>query len=202
MTTTKRQAIIEGALAVFAVDGYARASVDAIAAGAGVSVRTIYNHFADKSNLFAAVVEHSATTVSSAHIASIDEILGDIASPDGLETALVACGLALHTVVPPDAPHWGLVRQVRADAEHIPASVVETWRSLGPARVKRQLALHFGDLARRGLLCLDDPKLAAVHYSALMRSAWDSVLEPSPTPDRSAGLMAAAVAVFLRGYSK
>ena len=44
----KRRAIIDGALAVFARDGYTRASIDAISAEAGVSTRTVYNHFTDK----------------------------------------------------------------------------------------------------------------------------------------------------------
>lgn len=200
-TTAKRRAILNAALAVFARDGYARASIDAIAETAGVSTRTIYNHFTDKAGVFAAVVEDSATAVSTAHIDQVDDILGGITSAEDLEPALISCGLALHTVVPPEAPHWGLLRHVHADAEHIPADVVNTWRRAGPARVKRQLALHLADLARRGLLRLDDPATAAEHYSALTTSAWDSVLEPQPSAERAAELMNSAVAAFLHGYA-
>lgn len=200
-TTTKHRAILDGALAVFARDGYARASIDAIAETAGVSTRTIYNHFTDKTGVFAAVVEDSATATSTAHIDQVDEILGGITSARDLEPALISCGLALHTVVPPEAPHWGLLRHVHADAEHIPAEVVNTWRRAGPARVKRQLALHLADLARRGLLRLDDPATTAVHYSALTSSAWDSALEPHPSAERAAELMNSAVAAFLHGYA-
>lgn len=199
--TAKRQAILDGALAVFARDGHARASIDAIAETANVSTRTIYNHFADKAGLFAAVVEHSATVVSNAHIEQIDTLLGGIASAEDLQPALIACGLALHTVVPPEAPHWGLVRHVHADADHIPPEVIDTWRRLGPARVKRQLALHLAELARRRLLQLDDPGTAAVHYSALTGSAWSSSLEPHPSAERAAELTKLAVAVFLHGYA-
>ncbi|WP_196467117.1 MULTISPECIES: TetR/AcrR family transcriptional regulator [Planomonospora] len=201
-TTAKRQAILDGALAVFARDGYARASIDAIAKTADVSTRTIYNHFTDKAGLFAAVVEAGATAVSRAHIDRIDTILGGITSAEDLEPALVDCGLALHSVVPPEAPHWGLVRHVHADADHIPPEVIDVWRRLGPARVKRQLALHLADLDRRGLLRLDDPHVAAVHYSALTGSAWGSALEPDPSAERAAELMNLAVAAFLRGYAR
>lgn len=200
-TTTKHRAILDGALAVFARDGYARASIDAIAQTAGVSTRTIYNHFTDKTGMFAAVVEDSATAVSTAHIDQIDDILGRITSAKDLEPALVSCGLALHTVVPPEAPHWGLLRHVHADEDHIGADVIDTWRRLGPARVKRQLALHLADLARRGLLHLDDPAIAAEHYAALTSSAWDSALEPHPSAERAAKLMDSAVAAFLHGYA-
>lgn len=198
--TTKRRAILDGALVVFARDGYTRASVDAIAETAKVSSRTVYNHFGDKAGLFAAVVEDSAQAVAATHIEEIDRHLHGVATEDQLEKALVACGLALHTVVPSRAPHWGLVRHVHADADHIPEAVIDSWRRLGPARTKRQLALHFGELARRGLLRLDDPELAATHYSALTGSAWTSVLEPHPTEQRARELMTFAVRAFLRGY--
>lgn len=200
-TTPKQRAILDGALVVFARDGYARASIDAIAETAGVSTRTIYNHFGDKAGLFAAVVEASAVAVSAAHIEEIDSILGAVDSAGGLQPALVACGMALHTVVPPEAPHWGLLRHVHADADHIPSEVVDAWRRLGPARTKRQLALHLGDLARRGLLHLEDPDLAAVHFSALTAAATGSALDPDPTHDRLDELMHAAVDAFLHGYA-
>lgn len=198
--TTKRRAVLDGALVVFARDGYTRASVDVIAETAKVSTRTIYNHFGDKAGLFAAVVEDSAKAVAAAHIEQIDEHLGGVVTGAQLEEALVACGLALHTVVPSRAPHWGLVRHIHADAAHIPEAVIDSWRRNGPARTKRQLALHFGELARRGLLRLDDPELAATHYSALTETAWSSVLEPHPSAERTRHLLAAAVQAFLRGY--
>src|SRR6516164_8973933 len=52
----KRRAIIGAAQRVFLAQGFAGSSVDAIAAAAGVSKQTIYNHFGDKEALFRAVV--------------------------------------------------------------------------------------------------------------------------------------------------
>src|ERR671918_2156773 len=74
----KRRAILDGALAVFARDGYTRASIDAISATAGVSTRTIYNHFKDKAQLFQTVVEESTTGVADFQIAVIDRHLGQV----------------------------------------------------------------------------------------------------------------------------
>ena len=48
----KRRAIMRAANLVFGRDGYTRATVDAIAREAGVSKKTIYNHFDDKEALF------------------------------------------------------------------------------------------------------------------------------------------------------
>jgi TetR/AcrR family transcriptional regulator, regulator of autoinduction and epiphytic fitness len=52
----KRAAIIEGAVDVFITMGYELASMDKIAETAGVSKRTVYNHFGNKDNLFQAIV--------------------------------------------------------------------------------------------------------------------------------------------------
>lgn len=53
----KRETILNGAIDVFISDGYELASMDKIAETAGVSKRTVYNHFGSKENLFQAVVE-------------------------------------------------------------------------------------------------------------------------------------------------
>ena len=52
MQERKRDAIGRAALTLFASDGYERTSVDAIAAEAGVSKRTVYSHYGDKESLF------------------------------------------------------------------------------------------------------------------------------------------------------
>ena len=53
----KGEAIAQAALRLFLRDGYERTSVDAIAAEAGVSKRTIYNRYGDKENLFRSVLQ-------------------------------------------------------------------------------------------------------------------------------------------------
>lgn len=56
-THEKRQAILEGAVKVFIENGYDVSSMDKIAEVAGVSKRTVYNHFQSKESLFQAVVD-------------------------------------------------------------------------------------------------------------------------------------------------
>lgn len=55
-TSGKQQAIIDGAVQVFTDVGYDKASMDMIAEVAGVSKRTVYNHFLSKENLFQEVI--------------------------------------------------------------------------------------------------------------------------------------------------
>lgn len=52
----KRDTIMRGAEDVFLRMGYERASMDAISECAGVSKRTVYNHFGSKEKLFEAIV--------------------------------------------------------------------------------------------------------------------------------------------------
>src|SRR6202790_1163298 len=51
-----RQRILEVATELFLAEGYGSTTIEAVAARAGISKRTFYHRFADKSALFAAVV--------------------------------------------------------------------------------------------------------------------------------------------------
>jgi TetR/AcrR family transcriptional repressor of mexJK operon len=52
----KRNAILKGAKAVFLRHGFGHATMNAVAATAGVSKMTVYRHFGDKEELFAGVI--------------------------------------------------------------------------------------------------------------------------------------------------
>ena len=58
LTDRKRRAIIEAAIDEFRLSGYETTSMDRIAARAGVSKRTVYNHFPSKEVLFAEILHH------------------------------------------------------------------------------------------------------------------------------------------------
>lgn len=65
--SAKAEAILEGAMGEFLTHGYAATSMDRVAAAARVSKATIYSHFRDKADLFAAIahrlVEHKFSTI-------------------------------------------------------------------------------------------------------------------------------------------
>ncbi|WP_088889689.1 TetR/AcrR family transcriptional regulator [Leptolyngbya ohadii] len=57
LSSEKTAAILEGAMQVFLEQGYMGTTMDRVAAAAGVSKPTVYNHFRDKETLFNALVE-------------------------------------------------------------------------------------------------------------------------------------------------
>lgn len=57
LSSEKPAAILEGAMQVFLEQGYVGTTMDRVAAAAGVSKPTVYNHFQDKETLFNALVE-------------------------------------------------------------------------------------------------------------------------------------------------
>ncbi|MFD7923242.1 TetR/AcrR family transcriptional regulator [Streptomyces sp. NPDC059740] len=196
----KRLAIARAARTVFGREGYTRASVDAIAAEAGVSKRTVYNHHRDKKELFLAVLEESTQAVADYQAALLEKNLGTIGS---LEDGLTALGRDL--AAPPRAfsGHFALVRVLIAEAPHLPREVLEGWRANGPRRTSALLARRLGELADEGLLKLDDPATAAARFAQLVTS---DVFENSfhgavPIPDAEIErIVTSGVRAFLELY--
>jgi AcrR family transcriptional regulator len=198
MTTGKQRDILEGARTVFARDGYSRASLDTIAATAGVSTRTIYNHFTDKARLFQAVIIDSSERVAEVHIGIIDRHLGKIVD---LEQDLIDFGLEWEMALDEDlAVHFAMVRQISAEAEHIPADAYRAWQEAGPLRVRRHLADRLRLIADKGLLRrADDFELAALHLLRLISA--DSLPGPTPNIETRTHIVTSGVQVFLHGYA-
>jgi TetR/AcrR family transcriptional regulator of autoinduction and epiphytic fitness len=71
LTDRKRSAILDAAAVEFRAHGFEMTSMDKIAANAGVSKRTVYNHFPSKDELFAetliALFSHGASRVDLAY---------------------------------------------------------------------------------------------------------------------------------------
>jgi AcrR family transcriptional regulator len=194
----KRRAILAGALELFGRDGYTRASLDAIAAASGVSSRTIYNHFKDKAELFQAVIQESTHRVAEMQIDLIDRYLGKIVD---LEADLIEFGVAWQSKwLSRTAPHLALVRQIHAEAEHIPRAAADAWWQEGPSRVRRVLADRLRVIADRGLLRVADPDRAALHLMLLL--SVENLTTRSARVDGAEidDAVAAGVHAFLHGY--
>lgn len=74
LTDRKRAAIVDAAIEAFLASGYDATSMDRIAAHAGVSKRTVYNHFPSKDALFVAILQKPGTrrrTTAHLHIATM-----------------------------------------------------------------------------------------------------------------------------------
>lgn len=196
----KRRAILRGALTVFARDGYSRAGIDRICAEAGVSTRTLYNHFGDKASLFQAVMVDSTAEVSDRLIGIIDRHFWKVTD---LETDLIAWGRAMVSPMPEYDDHFALVQQINAETAHIPTHAWNSWQAAGPSRVRGELASHLQGLADRGLLRVDDPDRAAFHLMLLISGPLPSPAHRDRRPPEAEvdEIVASGVRAFLHGYA-
>ncbi|NGN67194.1 TetR/AcrR family transcriptional regulator [Streptomyces sp. A7024] len=193
----KRQAVLEGALTVFARDGYTRAGIDTIAKEAGVSTRTIYNHFTDKARLFEDVILYSANRVAEAQLAILERHLRKVTD---IEQDLIDFGLEWHRRDPAQDRHFALIRHLNADVDHIPPPAIEAWQEAGPLRVFRAFADWLAGLADRGLLRVPDPERAALHLTQLTSPQSPSFRARQPTDAEITESVRAGVHAFLHGY--
>jgi AcrR family transcriptional regulator len=113
----KRAVIVDAALKAFLDAGYAEASVNQIAATAGVSIKTLYRHFESKADLFSAVMEAACGKMPGADILKDDEQPAWYGAPPA--TALLKAGEEyLRNVLSPD--QLALYRVVTRDAHRFP----------------------------------------------------------------------------------
>ena len=197
----KRRALLDGALLVFAEDGYTRASIDTIARRAGVSTRTIYNQFGDKAALFEAVIVDSARRTADAQIAIVQRYLSKIVN---IEDDLIEFGRVWASPAPEHAPHFALVRQVHADAGHIADATLHAWQEVGPLRVRNEIAMHLRRIADNGHLAIIDADLAAVHLVQLIAGDANTRTYSGAIPlsaEERNRLADAGIHAFLHGYA-
>lgn len=154
-----RQAILSTALDAFTASGYHGMSLDQVTAGARVSKQTIYRLFGNKEALFAAVIRAVTDSVDRA----FTDVAATLAGTDDLEADLTALGRSfLGLLMAPDALR--LRRLVIAEADRFPA-LSRLYQERGVERVQGELAGALTRLTERGLLRIDDPTLAAAHFT-------------------------------------
>lgn len=187
----KRLTIIQAATEVFLSQGYAVASMDAIAAQAGASKRTVYNHFPSKRELFRAVVAvlYSGLSQGEAGRLQVEEpperILPDFAR------------MVLAHLRRPDI--MGLLRLVIAEHQRFPELALD-FHTEGKGPAVALLERYLAAQRDRGRLRLDDPWLAATQFLGAVKEGvyWPALLGlPVPDDDR---VIAAAVDGFLAAY--
>ncbi|MGH8880318.1 MAG: TetR/AcrR family transcriptional regulator, partial [Stackebrandtia sp.] len=189
----------KGAMSVFAEAGYGGAGIDAIAKRAGVSTRTIYNHFQDKPELFHATIMESTTSVTAAMLAVVERHFRKVTD---LEADLIAFGCDLVRTKAEFAAHFEMMRQVKTEWSHVPAEAARQWDEAGPRRFNTELAARLRLLAERGLLRVGDADQAAHHLLVLAWSGLPDAFELGGTPDSEVvEKVTAGVQVFLYGYA-
>lgn len=159
----KRLAIRQAALRLFLRDGFARTSVDAIAEEAGVSKRTIYNHYADKQTLFLSVISQTFDSLVATVTDFMDEYLTDVPE-DQLEQRIIAFSRQTVLLAARTPERAQLIRLMMAEAQHFPELRLHQLR---PRGITANLAARLATLAARGLLDVPEPEEAANHLFAL-----------------------------------
>ena len=197
-STQKRAAILTAARELFLSDGFDRTSVDAVAARAGVSKRTVYDYFGDKQTLLQAVVDG----VGQSLITTIGRILDDtLAEPNeaiDLEDVLVTFAMRIATDMLGSAEYATLQRLVRTQFGHLPNGG-ENSMADAPDEA---LAERFAAFAAAGLLDIPDARLAADQFIALTFGvALNRFGSANATEDtRVRPLVVEGVRTFLRAY--
>ena len=195
LSPEKRVQILTGAATVFAADGYEGASMARIAAVAGVSKGTLYNHFDSKAALFTAYVgEKCQQTLARVFDgANHDGDPADVLRGIGkrmVQMMLSDVGLAIYRVV-------------IAEATKFP-DLARGFFESGPARAFSFMSDWLAEETRRGRLNVPDPAFAAEQFFNLCqtRLVLRRKLEMLPDPPETdiEGVVDASITMFLRMY--
>lgn len=153
-----RTRLVQTAMEVFIAEGY-HASVDRIAALAGVAKQTLYNHFPRKADLFAEVI-HQATGELLVALGDDGECLRERLTRFGAryrEKLLSSAGLGLYRTLVAETPRF----------PELAAAFYET----GPQRTAARLAVVLAEAMRRGELRADDPEFATTILLSMLVGA-------------------------------
>ncbi|MCQ4196241.1 TetR/AcrR family transcriptional regulator [Streptomyces parvulus] len=165
-STPKRAAILAAARELFLANGFDRSSVDAVAARAEVSKRTVYDYFGDKRTLLQAVVDTVGESLVTTIRRILDDTLTDVADlteTADLEDVLVAFSMRIATDMLGSAEYATLQRLVRTQAGSVP----EGGENALADTPDEALAERFAAFAEAGLLDVPDARLAADQFIAL-----------------------------------
>ncbi len=189
--------VMEAARGHFDAHGFERASVDAIAAEAGVSKMTIYSHFASKEGLFEAVVRDRT-----------DRVMGGLAGVEALDPkqpqrALLAIGEQFLTLAREEAT-LGQFRSIYGAAGTQREACRAFYRQ-GADRLIGDLAAYLRRADAQGTLNIRRPRQAAdLFLSMFLGDGHIRGLMMLDMPDarEDRALLREAVRVFMAAYAK
>ncbi|MFC9708647.1 TetR/AcrR family transcriptional regulator [Paenibacillus sp. NPDC056933] len=159
-SSDKRAKIIAAARDLFLSEGFDRSSVDAVAAKAGVSKRTVYDYYGDKQNLLLAVVEETSEAVLDMIKQGISDYLWEF---EDLEQALILFCEQFVASANGSSDYSALIRLVTMEAANLPGSFLEKLDNATEEGILRR----FTQLGQTGLLDVPDPVMATKHFAAL-----------------------------------
>lgn len=190
----KREAIIAAATRSFFAHGFAATSIEQVAADAGVSKVTVYNHFGDKRGLFVAAVESQCMTIGS-HFS-----IGHL-PPGSLRERLTMIGEAMVEFLSrPEMVQFD--RRIAAETEHEP-DIGAAFLAAGPHQMKKSFAELLDAMNAAGETHAEDTTLAAEQFASMCKGMGDLERRfgmPND-PEQNRKRIASAVEVFCRAYA-
>ncbi|WFP76874.1 TetR/AcrR family transcriptional regulator [Mesorhizobium sp. WSM4906] len=192
----KRAQIIEGARRVFIDKGFEAASMNDITREAGVSKGTIYVYFANKEELFEALIEEERGTIFKNMYDVLDHA-------DDLRETLVKFGKVLVMKIT-SAKVIQAQRTVIGASDRIPELGARFYER-GPKRGHDKVAAFLNAAVERGLLKIEDVDLAAYQLTdlclaGLFRQCIFSYRTKAPTQAEIDHVVRSGVNVFLKAY--
>jgi len=190
----KRAAILDAAKQMFTQLGYDGASMDAIAALAGVSKLTVYSHFGDKDALFTEAVRAKCEEQMPPEL-----FIAGLEGP--LRAQLSSIAHAFFTLITSDeALSMHRMMLMQASDEHVRRMFWEA----GPQRVKDTFAGFLRQRVESGELSVPDIQRAASQFFCLLKGELHtrmvSGLCSKPGKPEVEAHIAATVDLFLRAH--
>ncbi|HBR98559.1 MAG TPA: hypothetical protein DD979_14480 [Gammaproteobacteria bacterium] len=190
----KKKAIVSAARDVFHNQGFQASSVDAIAASAGVSKRTIYKHFPSKENLFIASVCQSYTDLRGDYHITFDP-------EQSAEAQLSQIAVdEMHFMLSPQSLAY--TRSLVAELVHAP-SLGENFEAQQSCLCS-ELSDWMEQADTHGLLCIPNITIATTQFIALIKgsSMWPALLQNKRFSEAELQTLAEHHAtLFVRSYA-
>jgi TetR/AcrR family transcriptional regulator, mexJK operon transcriptional repressor len=159
-SAAKREAIVQAAAQVFMKAGYGAASMDQIAAEAGVSKQTVYSHFGAKDALFEEIISGKCVELLGTEDAGFGQ--GDDPYAVLFETAKQFLNIVLSD------ESMTLYRMILGECGRFPELATVFYRA-GPRTATERLSRFLSKMADQGYLKIDNPAAAAGLFFAMMR---------------------------------
>jgi TetR/AcrR family transcriptional regulator, mexJK operon transcriptional repressor len=188
----KRRAMLEAARELFVTHGYELASVDSIATRAGVSKRTVYDHFGDKETVFAAVMEAVGESLTSTVEVALER---EANAPGDLRARLLSFAryFVMESFPSSDYAHYRRLSVRRGTWERDRESAINVGMELFVRRVE--------EWANAGVIKTDKPRRAAQHFVALtFQLAFEALERTETVAGEVDEILVDGVEVFVRAY--